>query len=134
MQTNVIDKLAWLEVRDRKLLSTRTRGRAVFYIPGGKREAGESDLQALTREVREELSIEIHPASAKLAGVWEAQADHHAAGVLVRMTCYFALYTGQLEPASEIEEIRWLTSADAAISSPVDRLILADLSAQGLID
>ena len=43
-----IDKLAWIFVKDRKVLSTRSHGKDTHYITGGKREEGESNEQALT--------------------------------------------------------------------------------------
>ena len=54
----VIDKVAWILVRDGRVLSTRSRGKSVWYIPGGKREAGESDLETLARlaQIKSELS------------------------------------------------------------------------------
>ena len=72
-----IDKLAWIYVRERRVLSTRTRGRSLFYLPGGKREAGESDTQALEREILEELQVALDPATIRPFGVFEAQADSH---------------------------------------------------------
>lgn len=132
----LIDKLAWIEVQERRFLSTRTRGRSLFYIPGGKREPGETDIEALCREVTEELSVRITPDSVAPFGVFEALADPlvHEAGVKVRMTCFTARYSGNLKPAAEIDEMRWLSSSDASISSPVDRLIIAELVARGWID
>jgi len=49
----VLDVLAWVVLRDDRMLTVRTRGRDAFYLPGGKREPGESDVAALRREVRE---------------------------------------------------------------------------------
>lgn len=48
-----IDSLAWIHVRDRRLLSVRTAGKAKFYLPGGKREPGEGDVAGLCREIAE---------------------------------------------------------------------------------
>src|ERR1044071_1503186 len=45
--TPVIDVVAWICVRDDRLLAARSRGQKVFYMPGGKREAGESDWHVL---------------------------------------------------------------------------------------
>ena len=56
-----IDSLAWIHVRDRRLLSVRTEGKAKFYLPGGKREPGEGDVAGLCREIREELGVELDP-------------------------------------------------------------------------
>ena len=130
----MIDKVALLYLQDGKILTTRSKGKNAWYFPGGKREGEETDLQTLTREIREELSVDILPETAEYAGTFSAQAHGKAEGVTVQMTCYHAAFTGTPRPSSEIEELRWITSADAAIVSPVDRLILAHLKNLGLIE
>jgi hypothetical protein len=35
----VIDKLAWIELQNQSILSTKSYGKDKFYIPGGKRES-----------------------------------------------------------------------------------------------
>ncbi len=35
-----IDKLAFIFINNRKVLSTLSKGKDTFYIPGGKREEG----------------------------------------------------------------------------------------------
>ncbi|BCJ39024.1 DNA mismatch repair protein MutT [Actinocatenispora thailandica] len=127
----VIDKVAWLWLRDGQILSTRSRGKDTYYLPGGKREPGESDVQTLVREIAEELSVDIVAASAVHAGTYQAQAHGHPDGVLVRMTCYTADHAGTPTASSEIEEVRWLGYADRDLVSPVDRIIFADLHRSG---
>ena len=129
----VIDKVAFLYLKDGKILSTRSKGKDKYYIPGGKREAGETDIETLVREAKEELSVDIIESSAKFYGVFEAQAHGKAEGVIVKMTCYTAEYTGELKADSEIAEIVWLTMADIESVSPVDKLIFADLKSKGLL-
>lgn len=129
----LIDKIAFLYLVDGLLLSTRSKGKDAYYIPGGKRENGETDIETLIREVKEELTVDIIPETAKLYGVFEAQAHGKAEGVIVRMTCYTADFTGSIAASSEIEELRWLTTADMEIISPVDKLIFADLHSKGLM-
>jgi ADP-ribose pyrophosphatase YjhB (NUDIX family) len=52
----MIDKVALLLVRDGKvLLCRKKRGTPLLILPGGKREAEESSLECLARELREEL-------------------------------------------------------------------------------
>ena len=129
----LIDKIAWLYLRDGQLLSTRSHGKDRYYIPGGKREAGETDHQTLLREISEELTVALNPASLEPAGTWEAPAHGHPAGVRVRMTCYWATYTGELRPAAEIAEVVWLTYWHREQVSAVDQLIFDSLREQGLL-
>ncbi|MBC5775309.1 NUDIX domain-containing protein [Pontibacter sp. KCTC 32443] len=127
----IIDKLAWIEIQDKQILSTRSRGKDTFYIPGGKREPGETDAQTLIREIKEELSIDLVASTINYLGTFEAQAHGHAVGVLVKMQCYTSAYTGTIQAASEIEEVAWLTSADKPKVSPVDKIIFDWLKSHG---
>ncbi|MFI6476654.1 NUDIX domain-containing protein [Nonomuraea sp. NPDC050663] len=126
-----IDKIAWIRLDQGKILSTRSKGKTVYYIPGGKREPGETDLDTLVREIDEELSVAIVPATAAHVGTYEAQAHGHAEGVIVRMTCYTADHHGVPAPSGEIEEVAWLSYADRDRVSPVDQVIFDHLHQSG---
>jgi len=129
----MIDKLAFLEIKDNKILSTRSKGKDTYYLPGGKREQGESDAEALLREIEEELSVQLQPSSLSFYGEFRAQAHGHPEGILVNMRCYMANYIGELRAAAEIAEIVWLSYADRERVSPVDQLIFDDLRSKGLL-
>jgi len=126
-----IDKIAYIHLKDGQILSTRSKGRSKYYIPGGKRETGESDEATLIREVKEELDIQIIESTIKYFGTFKAQADSHAAGIIVKMTCYEADYKGALKASSEIEEIKWLNLKDIALVSFVDKKIFKYLEEKG---
>ncbi len=134
MPTAFIDKLAFIEIRDRKVLVTQSRGKNVWYIPGGKRESGESDLEALMREVKEELTVDLLPETVKHCGTFEAQAHGKPEGTKVRMTCYTAGYQGTIAPAAEIESVEYFSYAQKHQTSPVDALIFDDLKRKNIID
>ncbi len=127
----MIDKLAWIHLANQRILSTRSKGKEVYYIPGGKREQGESDQEALVREIKEELSVDLEETSIAYLGTFKAQADGHPKGVMVQMTCYTAAYTGTLKAASEIEEMRWLQNSDRDKIAAVDQLIFNYLNEKG---
>lgn len=129
-----IDKLAFIYIKDRQILMTLSKGNDTYYIPGGKREGNETDLEALTREVREELTVEVVQESVKHYGTFEAQAHGKALGTLVRMTCYTAEYVGELTPSSEIQDSAYYTYAQRDIVGPVDQIIFDDLKMKNLID
>ena len=129
-----IDKIAWIYLKDNKILSTLSKGKNKFYIPGGKRETGETDAQTLLREIKEELTVDIIPSSIKPMGIFTAQSDGATIGINVKMTCYFANYEGELKASSEIEKIVWLTFSDLDKISAVDKLIFQFLHSKELLD
>mmetsp|Transcript_25896 Transcript_25896/g.29814 ORF Transcript_25896/g.29814 Transcript_25896/m.29814 type:complete len:163 (-) Transcript_25896:590-1078(-) len=130
-----IDKLALILVTNRKQLVARSRNKSVFFTPGGKREDGESDSQALLRECKEELIIDLTPETIRPYGVFQAQAFGKPEGTMVRMTCYTSDYSGELQPSAEVEELRWIDSTcphnDLSVTGI---MILEDLKEKGLVD
>ena len=108
----MIDKLAWIHLLDNRILCVRSKNKALYYIPGGKREPGETDQQALIREIQEELSVDLLTDTILFAGEFIAQADGKEADIMVKITGYTAEYQGDLKPAAEIAEMAWLTYAD----------------------
>lgn len=126
----VPEKVAWVLVREGRVLVTRNRGVEVFYFPGGKREPGESDAQTLAREIDEELQSRIDTATMVHVGTFETRS---ATGgrVEFRMICYTAEHTGPLLAAREIAESDWFGYGDRARVSAVDQMVFDALHATG---
>ncbi|MNN76953.1 hypothetical protein D3C81_1933710 [compost metagenome] len=110
-----------------KVLGARSKGKDTYYFPGGKREPGETDADTLVREVEEELSVQIKPETITPFGTFEAAAHGKEEGVRVKMTCLTADFTGELSPASEIEELAWLSYKERERVSAVSRMIFDKL-------
>jgi 8-oxo-dGTP diphosphatase len=130
----LIDKLACIELKDKSVLLAKSYGKDKFYIPGGKRELGETDEQALIREVYEELSVTINKSTLRFVGIFEAKAHGQPEGVFVKMTCYSGDYMGEIKASSEIEAIKWFTYADKDEVVGVDKLIFDHLKQTKLLD
>ncbi|HEY4142120.1 MAG TPA: NUDIX domain-containing protein [Pseudolabrys sp.] len=108
MSERVISVVAAL-IRDEQghVLLVRKRGTAAFMQPGGKRDAGESDVAALSREVVEELGCRVTENSARPLGVFECQAANEP-GFRVQAAVYAVDVEGDIEPKAEIEEMVWV--------------------------
>jgi 8-oxo-dGTP diphosphatase len=130
----IIDKLAWIFIHEQKVLVTRSKGKDTWYLPGGKREAGESDTEALVREVFEELGVALRTNTITFYGTFEAQAHGKPEGTMVKMSCYMADYTGELRALAEIAEFDYFGYERKGETSVVDHLIFDDLKSKKLIE
>ncbi len=132
-----IDVVALAVVRNGRLLLARSRGKTAFYLPGGKREPGESDLAALRREIVEELGCEPDMAQTTFFRTYDAPAFGESVGTRVVMKLFRGPLTGRPAPRREIEEIRYFTVAeyaDMVARAPASELVLEDLRAIGVVD
>jgi 8-oxo-dGTP pyrophosphatase MutT (NUDIX family) len=124
-----VEKVAWVLVRAGRLLVARNHGRDLFYLPGGRREPGETDSETLVREVREELGVAIDPSTMRL--VAEVTAPRDGSPGEVTMTCYTADHHGQPAAANEIAELAWITAADRGRVTVAEHRVLDHLVASG---
>ncbi|MEU1481303.1 NUDIX domain-containing protein [Streptomyces sp. NPDC005760] len=130
MGGGVPEKVAWVLVRDGRVLVTRNRGVDLFYFPGGKREPGESDAETLAREIMEELRSRIDTATMMHVGTFETRRESDGS-VEFRMICYTAEHTGPLIASREIAESDWFGYGDRARVSAVDRMVFDALRSTG---
>lgn len=131
--TTIIDKIAWIHIENGQILCARSKGKDTYYFPGGKREAGETDVETLVREIEEEISVRIKSETVSYFGTFEAAAHGKSEGILVKMSCYIADFEGTLYPASEIEELAWFTYKDRDRMSLVTQIIFDELHEKKLL-
>jgi 8-oxo-dGTP diphosphatase len=130
----MLDVVAWVHAVDGKMLAVRARGRDLLYLPGGKREPGEDDLAAVSREVREELGVELTAASLRPLGVVEAPAHDQPDGVRVRMVCFTGDHIGPFAPSGEVDECVLVGPDDRDLLAPATRLALDLAGRHRLLD
>jgi len=133
MIMHMLDVVAWVHIVDGKMLAVRARGRDLLYLPGGKREAGEGDWAAISREVREELSVELDPLTFRPLGVVHAPAHDQPEHAHVRMACFTAAFRGRLRPSGEVDELRLVSMGERDLLAPAARAALDLAADSGLL-
>lgn len=132
----IIRKVALAYFKDKKILQVRSQKQEnIFYTLGGKYDAGESDIDCLKREVKEEVGCEIEEDSIKFLKEFEDVADGKEDAILnVRM--YTGNLIGEPKPSSEIAEIGYFDSASSKknLSVIAQRTIFPYLKEKGLIN
>ena len=97
-----------------RLLLVRKAGTTAFMQPGGKPEPGETPAQTLSRELEEELGLVVPPSDLRLLGEFSAAAANEPGFVVVADVFGADIGTQTPVVAAEIEELRWVSRADAA--------------------
>ncbi|MDO7881935.1 NUDIX domain-containing protein [Protaetiibacter sp. WY-16] len=94
-----------------RTLVVRKRGTTAFMQAGGKIEPGESALEALTRELLEEVGLILDPDTTEYLGSFRAEAANEP-DTVIRAEVFALVSDGMLAAAGEIEELRWLEVVD----------------------
>ncbi|GAF23069.1 hypothetical protein JCM19047_2859 [Bacillus sp. JCM 19047] len=101
----MIRKIGAAIVEGGKLLAVSKDGSSKFFmLPGGKIEEGESEIDALKRELKEEVSVELQSYE---------HLGNYSTIVLdgkeeIELSIYEATYTGNLQVDNEIVAMKWL--------------------------
>ncbi len=108
--TETIRVVAAVIAKDGRYLVTQRRPTAVLPLlwefPGGKVEAGETDLQALKREVQHRVGVDIEP-GAQISSVAHAY-EHYT----VELHLYDCRVTRGEPAAVNVHQFRWVESED----------------------
>jgi len=105
-----------------RTLVVRKRGTSMFMQAGGKIEPGESALEALTRELREELGVEVDLGATEYLGSHRAEAANEA-NTVIRAEVFAVSVQGDVIAGAEIDELRWIEidEMDAVELAPLTR-------------
>lgn len=122
--TEVVAALIW--DKDRFMICQRPEHKArglLWEFAGGKVEAGETDRQALVRECREELDIEIEPMDLFM------EVIHQYPDLLVRLKLFNSRIVRGEPVMLEHNDIRWIAAEEIPMYDfcPADEEILKKL-------
>jgi 8-oxo-dGTP diphosphatase len=114
---------------DVEIVVVHRPGLGDWSLPKGKLEPDETPAAAAVRETREETGS--RPVLVRLLGEVSYHADRPRPGR--KVVCYFAgkAGTSSFEPSREVDEIRWLSPAQAApmLTYDTDRTVLDEFTA-----
>jgi 8-oxo-dGTP diphosphatase len=117
--------------RGRLLLIKRGHepGKGLWSLPGGRVELGESDAEALVREMREETGLAVEPGS--LVGRVQRPG---LGGAVLDIRDYTATVTGgTLQAGDDAAGARWVTATELTVMPITDGLLDA-LIEWGVLD
>ena len=126
--TEVVAALIW--EGDRFLIGQRPEHKArglLWEFVGGKIEPGESKEQALIRECREELDVEIQVGDVFL------EVTHEYTDLTVHLTLFHASIVRRIPQKLEHQDLRWITPQEIENYAfcPADQVILDKLRREG---
>jgi len=100
----IINKIAAIILKDKKLLLVRKKSGDVLISPSGMIMENETPEETLKRELKEELDVDM--ISKKPFGIFTDKATYEDAHLI--MYTYFVETRGDFKPKSEIENFEWV--------------------------
>ena len=105
---------AVLADRAGRILLVRKQGARFFMQPGGKLGDGETEVEALARELKEELGCVL--VKAERLGMFSAPAANEAEHI-VEAALFQVEIAGVVAPAAEIAEMAWVDARAGRIAA-----------------
>ena len=93
------------------LIVPSTRRPGYFVLPGGHVEEGEDYIQALIRELHEELNVEVHAADIEHLSNYTLKAPR-GRGKIITQLYLVHRWQGTLTPSGDITGMQWITPHD----------------------
>jgi 8-oxo-dGTP diphosphatase len=106
MHSAIIVKCAAAIICKKSLLLTRKKGTETFISPGGKPFFGESYSDCLSREIREELNVEIGKRT--YFGLFKGTSTFEH--MPIEMHVYLVEISGEPRAGMEVDELIWYRS------------------------
>ncbi len=97
------ERVAAVIIKDKKILLVTNDDANFYWTPGGGVEEGETHIEALSREILEELGASMVNYSHYLT----YKTVNEVRGMEQEVHCYILDISGEIKPSSEIKNIGW---------------------------
>ncbi|KKP32876.1 MAG: hypothetical protein A2312_03095 [Candidatus Staskawiczbacteria bacterium RIFOXYB2_FULL_32_9] len=104
-----VTRIAGIIIQDEKMLMVLGKKHQELWTPGGKIEPGETDEVCLSRELKEEIGVEL--LICEFFKEYTNPSFYHPERTTIERV-YIAKVSGQIKPASEIRDFVWLCKED----------------------
>ncbi|MDZ7636991.1 MAG: NUDIX domain-containing protein [Bryobacterales bacterium] len=132
-----IRKVGLIAIRQNRVLLCRKKKGKRLILPGGKREAGETSLETLTRELREELGKHVHLSNPRLLGTYldQTASEAWAAPKTIEIELYGGTLEGDPQAHNEIGALVWFGPSDPweMLAPSLSGQIFPDLLRRGVL-
>jgi|SRR5579871_4102332 len=136
-QTKKLFTTGLVVVDQKKLLLAFSNNKQAWYLPGGKIDDNETAIEALIREIGEELNIELDESRLKFYIHVSAPAFGETNGIIMEQDCFLYELNESPHPSAEIKEIKYFNCSDYSFEEkqvPGVIIILEKLKADGFVD
>lgn len=98
-----------LAIKDRKLLLAYSNNKKCFYLPGGKVDENETPVQALCREIEEELNVPLRETDLRFYTHITAPAYGESNGTIMEQDCFIVNKPFEPVASAEIGDLKFFT-------------------------
>lgn len=107
--TTLLHCAGLLYIENKKLLLADSNNKQCFYLPGGKIDDNETASQALCREIKEEMNVELYETDLQFYTHITAAAYGEDEGIIMEQDCF--LLTQKIKPgaAAEIAALQYFS-------------------------
>lgn len=115
----VIHTAGLIVYQNKQLLLAFSKHKSAWYLPGGKIDPEESPLEALIREIQEELCVTLLKTDLTPLFHITAPAFGEKEGIIMEQDCFQGPSALPYKASSEIGELRYFSLADYMAQSPI---------------
>lgn len=106
-KTEKLPTAGLIVIKNKQLLLAYSKNKQAWYLPGGKIDKGETAIQSLIRETKEELNLTIEEQDLTFYRHIAAPAYGEAAHIIMEQDSFLYELTQEINPANEIAAVQF---------------------------